>query len=308
MLNSKLFSLAITGLLFFLVCGSGVALAAQYPLKMSADGRHLEDQAGQPFLINGDTPWSLIVGLTKVEADAYLEDRRNRGFNTIIVEIIENKFGGPYNRDGQYPFLSFGDFSQPNELYFQHADWVINKATEKGFLVILTPAYLGYNCGAEGWCAEMKAASLADLRGYGNFLGNRYKGYKNIIWMHGGDVAAGDFGVLDRVNAIADGIREVDPGKFFSAHCSRQKSAIECYNQTWLEINNTYSDCGLSASKTKIDYQRSSVMPFFYAEGKYHRPIGRYSVAQRAISLATVQSGCLIPDGRQLWVLPAHTT
>jgi hypothetical protein len=269
MLNSKIFSFAITGLLFFLVCGSGVALATQYPLKVSTDGRHLEDQAGQPFLINGDTPWSLMVKLTKAEADIYLEDRRNRGFNTVIVEIIENKFGGPYNRDEEYPFHSLGDFSQPNELYFQHVDWVINKATEKGFLVILTPAYLGYNCGAEGWCSEMKAASLDDLRGYGKFLGNRYKGYNNIIWMHGGDVAAGDFGVMDRVNAIADGIREVDPGKFFSAHCSRQKSAIDCYNQTWLEINNTYSDCGLSASKTKIDYQRSSVRPFFYAEGKY---------------------------------------
>ena len=269
MLNLKFLSLAITILLFFLVSGSGLALATQYPLKVSVDGRHLEDQAGTPFLINGDTPWSLIVELTKAEAEVYLEDRRSRGFNTIIVEIIENEFGGPYNKDGEYPFLSLGDFSQPNELYFQHADWVINKAAEKSILVILTPAYIGFNCGGEGWCPEMKADALSDLRGYGNFLGNRYKGYDNVIWMHGGDAAAGDFGALDHVNAIADGIREVDPGKLFSAHCSRQRSAIECYNETWLEINNTYSDCSLSASKTKIDYQRSPVVTFFYAEGRY---------------------------------------
>ena len=248
MFISKSLSLAITTLLFFLVSGAGQALAAQYPLKVSVDGRHLEDQAGQPFLINGDTPWSLIVGLTKTEAEQYLEDRRVRGFNSIIVEIIENQFGGPYNRDGDYPFLSSGDFSQPNEAYFQHADWVISKAAEKGLLVVLTPAYIGYDCGGEGWCPEMKADTLADLRGYGRFLGNRYKAYDNIIWMHGGDAAAGDFGALAHVNAIAEGIREVDPGKLFTAHCLRQKSAIDCYNEPWLDINNTYSNCDLSAS------------------------------------------------------------
>ena len=48
MLDSKSLSLAITTLLFFLVSGAGQVLAAQYPLKVSVDGRHLEDQAGHP--------------------------------------------------------------------------------------------------------------------------------------------------------------------------------------------------------------------------------------------------------------------
>ena len=29
-----------------------------------------------------------------------------------------------------------GDFSTPNEKYFEHADWVIKKAEEKGFQVL----------------------------------------------------------------------------------------------------------------------------------------------------------------------------
>lgn len=256
-------------LLVFLISGTELVMAANYPLKVSADSRHLEDQAGQPFLINGDTPWSLIVGLTKAEAETYLEDRRIRGFNSIIVELIEHKFGGPYNRDGEYPFLAAGDFSQPNEAYFKHADWVIDKATEKGFLVILTPAYLGYKCGDAGWCQEIKATPLNVLREYGNFIGNRYKDYKNIIWMHGGDTAAGDYGVMDHVTAIADGIREVDPGKLFTAHGNRWKSATNEYNQPWLDLNNTYSGCDLSASNTRQTYQHVPVMPFFYAEGRY---------------------------------------
>ncbi|HED36464.1 MAG TPA: DUF4038 domain-containing protein [Gammaproteobacteria bacterium] len=269
MLSLKRIPLIISVLLFFLISGLGSALAVQYPLKMSADSRHLEDQLGQPFLINGDTPWSLIVELTKTEADAYLEDRRSRGFNAIIVEIIEHKFGGPNNRDGEYPFLATGDFSQPNELYFQHADWVINKAIEKGFLVILTPAYIGYLCGDEGWCQEMKASTLDVLRGYGNFLGNRYKNNDNIIWMHGGDAAAAKYGVLDHVNAIAEGIRAVAPSKLFTAHSTRWRSAVDDYNEPWLDINTTYSGCNLSALNIRKDYQRSPVIPFFYAEGRY---------------------------------------
>ncbi len=33
-----------------------------FPLKVSRDGRHLVDRAGNPFLVVGDSPWSLIVG------------------------------------------------------------------------------------------------------------------------------------------------------------------------------------------------------------------------------------------------------
>jgi len=255
--------------LLFMSVGIAHALTPQYPLKVSVDERRLEDQAGQPFLINGDTPWSLIVGLTKTEAELYLEDRRNRGFNAIITNLIEHEYGGPNNRDGEYPFLATADFSQPNEAYFQHADWVISKAAEKGLLVIMTPAYLGYQCGFEGWCQEVKATSLETLRGYGRYLGNRYKDYDNIIWMHGGDVAAGDYGALAHANAIAEGIRAVDPGKLFTAHSTRQHSAIDDYDEPWVDINNTYSGCELSALKTRTDYLRSPVVPFFYAEGRY---------------------------------------
>jgi hypothetical protein len=252
------------------------AQATQFPLKISADNRHLEDQAGIPFFVNGDTPWSLIAGLTESEAEIYLEDRKSRGFNAIITNLIEHKFttSPPNNREGENPFLADGDFTQPNELYFAFADKIIQKATDKGFLIIITPAYMGYQCGDEGWCQEVKATSLDDLRAYGRYLGNRYKSFDNIIWMHGGDVAAGDYGALDHVTAIAEGIRESDPAKLFTAHSVRWNSSIDDYNLPWLEINSTYSDCLITAAQTKTDYQRSTIMPFFYAEGRYEKSNG----------------------------------
>ncbi len=252
-----------------LLTGAQSAIAqVVYPLQISSDGRTLEDQTGEPFLINGDTPWSLIVGLTKAEAELYLEDRRARGFNAIIVELIENEFGGPANRDGDLPFTTPGDFTTPNEAYFAHADWVIDKAAEKGLLVVLTPAYLGFGCGSQGWCQEMLASSDADLEAYGAWVATRYRDFDNVLWMHGGDTNASEYGAQGKVDAIVNGILSVETEKLHTSHCDRQRSAVDCYDEPWLQVNNTYSDCNSSAARTRDDYNRQP-SPFFYSEGTY---------------------------------------
>ena len=55
--------------------------AGPYPLRVGPDHRHLVDQTGKPFLIQGDSPWSIISGLTREEEEQYLENRRQKGFN-----------------------------------------------------------------------------------------------------------------------------------------------------------------------------------------------------------------------------------
>ena len=100
------------------VCAFLAIGADLYPVRVGSDHRHLIDQKGAPFLVQGDAPWSLISGLTREEAEMYLEHRRRQGFNSIIVNLIEHKFRGPVNRYGQGPFMTPGDFSQPNDKYF----------------------------------------------------------------------------------------------------------------------------------------------------------------------------------------------
>jgi Protein of unknown function (DUF4038) len=51
----------------------------------------------------------------------------------------------------------FADFTSPNEEYFAHADWVLRRAAEKGFLVLLTPSYAGWRGGSQGWYRAMVA-------------------------------------------------------------------------------------------------------------------------------------------------------
>lgn len=251
-----------------LLLQSSASASPVYPLKISSDKRHLVDQDGIPFLVNGDAPWSMIVGWTKTETDQYLSDRSSRGFNTVLVNLIDT-IVGPSNRYGDQPFTTSGDFSTPNEDYFTHADWVIDKATEYGILVLLAPAYLGYNCGAEGWCNRMKAESGSDLFSYGQFLGNRYKNKSNIIWVHGGDVAANDYGAMDEVNQVANGIASADTVHLMTGHSVRYRSGIDSYNESWLNVNNTYSDCTRTPGHLREDYNVSPTKPFFYIEGEY---------------------------------------
>jgi hypothetical protein len=277
--SSAAWILALPVLLSSAVADRSFAQTA-YPLKAGSDRRHLVDQNNVPFLMNGDTPWSLIVKLTKAETELYLENRRQKGFNAIIVNLIEHYYGGPANRDGQQPFTTPGDFSTPNEAYFAHADWVIRKAEEKGILVVLAPAYLGYACGEEGWCQEMIANGPAKCRNYGRYLGNRYKSFKNILWMEGGDAAATGT-ALDALRAMTAGIREADPVHLHTAHSKRQYSALDSYDEPWLDVNTTYSDGELSPSKIKTDYNRARQMPFFYAEGDYEGENGDAATARR---------------------------
>jgi hypothetical protein len=44
------------------------------------------------------------------------------------------------------------------------------------------PSYYGC-CNSEGWSAEMTANGERRLTTYGNYVGNRYKNFPNIIWV-----------------------------------------------------------------------------------------------------------------------------
>ena len=97
----------------------------------------------------------------------------------------------PVNREGQAPFVrrnNVYDFAQPNDVYFAHVDYVLNVARSKGLLVLMTPAYLGFQGGQEGWWPEINTAvnTEAVMENYGRYLGNRYRGFSNIVWVMGG--------------------------------------------------------------------------------------------------------------------------
>ena len=138
-------------------------IQAAFPVRVATNGRNLEEANGKPFLLQGDTAWSLMVQLSKEETEEYLENRRQKGFNAILVNLIEYFYADqpPENKNGAVPFTTPEDLSTPNDDYFAHADWVIQKAGEKGILVVLNPCYTGFSpnfkTARDGWVQAILA-------------------------------------------------------------------------------------------------------------------------------------------------------
>ena len=75
----------------------------QFPLRIEAGKNYPTDKEGRPFFMQGDSPWSLIGDLTEEDAYLYLEDRKARGFNTVLVNLLEHRFSrnAPANAYGE---------------------------------------------------------------------------------------------------------------------------------------------------------------------------------------------------------------
>ena len=213
-----------------------------FPLQVTPDARHLADPSGTPFLLVGDTAWSLIAQLNDADIQRYLDDRVHRGFNAIIVNLIEHKFAShaPNNLAGISPFLAPGDFAHPNPAYFDYAHAAVAEANRRGIAVFLCAAYLGWDGGDEGFFKDIKAAGPAALRQYGHFVGERFKDLPNIVWMMGGDFA---LPASERWagGELAAGLRDGGATQLITAH-GGQTAGIETYgDQPWLAIDTVYS-------------------------------------------------------------------
>ena len=221
--------------------GSSASGPVAFPVALSDDGRYLVDSTGAPFLLQGDAAWSLLVQLSLDEAEDYLDARRSQRFNALIVNLIEHEYADdpPRNAEGEEPFLTPGDFSTPNSAYFDHVDRVLELARERGFVVLLAPAYLGFQGGEEGWFAEMTDNGADTLREYGRYVGARYERFDNIIWLEGGDYAPGNEG-MQLVNAVVDGIKERDPDSMHAASWSPETSGLDMPVE-WIDLNTIYT-------------------------------------------------------------------
>ena len=154
-------------------------------LKISENNRYLVYPDGKPFFYLGDTGWELFHRLTRKEADKYLKRRAEQGFTVIQAVILAELDGlnepNPY---GHKPLLN-NDPSRPVEEYFQHVDYIINKAAEYGLFIGLLPTW-GDKLYKDSWGKGPEIFNAYNAKVYGEYLGQRYAG-KNVIWILGGD-------------------------------------------------------------------------------------------------------------------------
>jgi len=265
------------------------ARGANFPLKTDVSNRFLVDQTGVPFLIQGDSPWSMIAALNNDQVNAYLQDRSQKGFNTLIVELIEhesiyprgdNDNVSPANYYGESPFLTPGDFSTPNEAYFTNADWVIDQAAAKGMVVVLFPCYVGFVGTSEGWEDEVLSNGAAKCQQYGQYVGNRYKNRPNIIWAMYGDRDPDE--AQPMVDAMAAGIQSADTNHIFTAHLQRGSDVRSLLpNSAWLQLDTSYTDMQTYVGCLQA-YAETPAMPVFQIENYYEGEHGTAPANVRA--------------------------
>ena len=201
--------------------------AHQFPLRVASGGRFLVDAQGRPFLIKGETAWLALANLTPAEQERYLADRAGKGFNVVEIMLTNHNYTSPpnptppANRAGEQPFLNAGDFSKPNDAYFDRAAAFVDRAAADGIAVLIAPNYLGFDGGREGWWKALTdpVNTRAVCAAFGRYLGARFREKRNVLWVAGGDYAppAGSEGEA-RHWEILKGIREAGGSQPWTGH------------------------------------------------------------------------------------------
>jgi len=252
------------------------AAGANFPVKVSpTNPRILVDQDNAPFMVVGDSPHSLIVNLSASDAAAYLANRAARGFNSLWVEVLCVPYtGGRSNAsllDGTRPFTrdiagthSY-DFTTPNDAYFAHVDQVMRMAATNGLVVMLDPIDPG------GLLPLALVNGSIRCRRYGQYLGNRYRDFPNIIWLNGNDFQDWNVATNDAViTSVALGIRDNDPNHIQSVELNYQASS-SLDDPNWediVKLNLAYTYYATYAEVLHA-YNQSANMPVFMGEANY---------------------------------------
>lgn len=285
-------------------------------IRISKNQRSLETVDGKPFFWLGDTDWELFHRLTREEALELINIRSGQGFN-VLQAVALAEFNGVRepNRYGDYPLNN----EDPTQLlitpgnnplnqyeydYWDHVDFIISAAAEKGIYIGLLPTW-GDKVTPE-WGEGPVIFNTQNAENYGRILANRYKKNWNIIWILGGDRPAVYQRKKDGIDyngndinlwsAMANGIEGVlGPNAFITYHPSGGSFRTSNYlhNQPWSDMNSFQSghgsrdsepwvwvkeDLSLKPQKPTLDmepcYEDHPVNPW---DGKWTRKRGYFS-------------------------------
>ncbi|WNG33579.1 DUF4038 domain-containing protein [Archangium violaceum] len=260
------------------------ALASPLPkLRVSSNGRFLVKEDGSPFFWMGDTAWQLVPWLNRTDTLKYLDNRASLGFNVVQAVVVPSMNGLGRNMQGDQPFQN-NDFALPiitsgNDPadatqydFWDHLDFVINAAEERGIYVALLPAWGSYVTTGSG------GINPSNAEAFGKFLGTRYAS-KPIIWVLGGDVNPSGLESVYRLLArgIAKGVSGTEDYSkvLMTFHPNgRRKSSTWFHNDAWLDFNmqqNGHCDDTAMYSDIGADYARTPVKPTLDGEPAYEQ-------------------------------------
>ncbi|MCP5016286.1 MAG: DUF4038 domain-containing protein, partial [Ketobacter sp.] len=280
-----------------------VASGRYLPGWVVADEHRIVDGDGNNKQFNGCTVWSFSVMTTEADVDLYVANRAAKGVNAIIFNAIEHNFSDTTpawkNQAGDLPFSSDisannPDFTDPNESYWTHIDYIIDACETAGITCFLFPWYVGINLGSEGWGAVIKVNGSTRMATYGTWIANRYKDKTNIVWCGGGDNGpVNGVNITTEHNAGMNAIKAADTNHLATAHGSRGESALDVYNESWLDFNSSYSNTTTTVTVVRVDYQLVTPLPTFLIESRYVNMGGLTDIQGMRIMYQAILSGAV---------------
>ena len=229
-------------------------------LQISADKRMIQYDDGTGFFWMGDTAWEMPIELNREEVDLYMQDRKNKGFSVIQISAVQSK-NFLYNAYGDRAFTS--NYSQPNEVYWKHIDYIIESAKKNNLYIALLPS----------WHYALTTISEAKL--YGRWISERYQNKDNIIWVVGGDSNADLENKKSVWNALGNAINNVvGSNQLITYHPSGASSSSQWFhNETWLDFNMIQSGhcakISFGNDLIKVAYKKSQIKPVLDGEPRY---------------------------------------
>jgi hypothetical protein len=174
--------------------------------------------------------------------------------------------------DGIEPFDDVADFGTLRPEYLGRAVAIIEAARERGILVLLCPAYLGYRDPAypgfegrpEGWYDLVVSQPVTNLGEFGCRVGGALAHLDNIVWVLAGDRLPGE--ALPHMEAMAEGLRKASSSALFTAHVHPGRRALESF--AWLELNQVYS-YGIVHRRVHDEYRLEPPRPVILFESTY---------------------------------------
>ncbi len=261
------------GFLFLLfTCTSSIAAASLARLQVSENHHFLVTDSGQPFFWLGDTAWELFHRLNREEASRYLENRAQKGFNVIQAVILAELTGlNATNAYGQLPLFG-NDPTRPNEEYFRHVDWIVNRANALGLYIGMLPTWgdkwnKAWGAGPEIFTSENAAA-------YGEWLGSRYRD-SGLVWILGGDRPVENERQKEILRAMAGGLRKGDGGAhLITFHPTGGAGSAQWFHgEAWLDFNlrqnGHQAEFTGRYDQTRVDYDRTPPKPVIDGEPIY---------------------------------------
>lgn len=222
-------------------------------LRISDDRRRIVTEDGGRYYLIGDTAWELFHALSAEEAELYLTTRAEQGFNFIQAVVLAelngldkpNFYGRrplKRNENGNYD-PSLPDTDGENS-YFDHMERIISRAEELGLYMGILPTWGDkWN---KLWGTGPEIFTPENAYTYGKWLAERLVHHDNIVWILGGDRPLEKEEHYAIIDAMADGLRAGDGGKFLiTLHpCGARSSSEFVHERDWLDFNMLQSGHG----------------------------------------------------------------